>query len=39
MVKLILRESLRQELLLRGNNDLWRQKIWVGGTENVKPLT
>ena len=34
-----IRESLRQELLLRGNNDLWRQQIWVGGTENVKPLT
>ena len=24
---------------LRGNNDLWRQQIWVGGTENVKSLT
>ena len=34
-----IRESLRQELLLRGNIDLWRQQIWVRGTDNVKSLT
>ena len=26
-----IRESLKQELCLKGNSDFWRQKVWVGG--------